>query len=121
MTIRKGTDETPRDTLVRLIADLPREHKGPAGLGWRLGLIDGAQRVLHKIGQAADDIRKGGVHVLRWPRWDELQGRRELDHEPCCRRCNNCSRCIHAEAWRKRGGRPYLGVQREAEPAKRPS
>jgi hypothetical protein len=47
------------------------------------------------------------------PSHAELTRRRDPDHWPCGRECGGCSRCIYAEAWRKRGGRPYLGVRHD--------
>lgn len=81
-------------------------------LGWECcayALIDAGHAV------ASEAARLG---YWRHPRYSELEERRRLDHEPCSvgrhRDCG-CSKCIHAEAWRARGGRPYLGVRREAE------
>lgn len=33
----------------------------------------------------------------------------EPDHQPCPRKCDACSRCIHSRAWYSRGKQPYLG------------
>lgn len=55
--------------------------------------------------------------VLAAPTQDELRRLRDVEadgHTPCRNRCGSCSRCIHAEAWRNRGGRDYLGVRGEA-------
>lgn len=117
MTSSTSTVPATRDTLVALIAALPPGQKPAAGLGWRLGLLDGRTDVYRELGRAGDDVRVGGVPVLSQPSYLELQRRREdIDHEPCrARSCRGrCSRCIYAADWRKRG-RPYLGVRREAE------
>lgn len=55
-------------------------------------------------------------------RWDgpngraaasEAQRRRQPDHRPCPARYGRCSVCVHAEAWQRRGNRPFLGVDAE--------
>jgi hypothetical protein len=115
MTSSTATIPATRDTLVTLIAALPADKMPAAGLGWHLGHIDGRAEVYREIGRAGDDIRVGGLPLLRQPSYLELQRRREVvSHEPCRSRCDRCSQCVHAAAWRQRGGRPYAGVRREA-------
>jgi hypothetical protein len=58
--------------------------------------------------------RVSGMAQWQHPRYAELEKRRQPDHQPCGSRCDSCSCCIHAQAWRSRGGRPYLGVAAEA-------
>lgn len=111
MTSSTATVPATRDTLVKLIAALPSDRKPAAGLGWRLGHIDGRADVYRELGRAADEIRVGGIPVLRQPSYLELQRRREAVRE--CR-CDRCSACVYWSA-RRRRGRPYLGVRREAE------
>jgi hypothetical protein len=57
----------------------------------------------------AEMARKAG-DVLNGPTFAELAERRLVDHEPCRVHCGRCSRCIHADAYARRGG-PYLGRQ----------
>lgn len=68
----------------------------------------------HAIARAA---RPTWVH----PTHTEIEARRVLDHMPCptgrFRPCP-CSRCTHALAYRRRGGRPFRGVDAEAELAR---
>jgi hypothetical protein len=63
----------------------------------------------------ADMAREAARLVWRHPRYAELVERRRVPHEPCGARCGRCSRCIHAEAWRQRGGRPFEGLLHQRE------
>lgn len=65
-------------------------------------------------------MRLGGEDAARaargmWthPRHAEIEQRRTVDHEPCAQRCGRCSRCIHAGAWQRRGGRDFRGLDGE--------
>jgi hypothetical protein len=64
------------------------------------------------FGAGRDTASHAAEHVWVHPRWVEIERRRVVDHEPCrllsCQ--GRCSRCIHADAWRKRGGEPYAGA-----------
>ena len=60
-----------------------------------------------------DEARGLAAELWKSPRYTLLEQQRQVTHEPCrllsCR--GRCSRCIHAEAWRKRGRRPYSGQE----------
>lgn len=51
----------------------------------------------------------------------EVERTRKPDWQPCRARCRACSRCIASLAYWLRGGRRYLGVDREAELAGAPN
>lgn len=98
------------------LADCPRSSLRWAALGYRAGVRDGRDDVLVEIGRAGEAVRRHGKPVLAQPAWDVLQGRRDPDYQPCAARC---ARCIASLAYAGRGGRPFLGVEREAEMAAR--
>jgi hypothetical protein len=104
-SIPRGTDDWTRDF------DFP--------LGWRVGFARGYRQ--SELDTAADwhEMWRKTRTLLDRPTQAELRRRREPVNEPTpCRRRNcggRCARCIHTYAWRKRGGRPYLGVRGEAE------
>jgi hypothetical protein len=91
----------------------------PDFLAWHAALYFdfGAECMATQILGLNEEVRELGRRVWRSPTYAQLEAQRVITHEPCrVRSCRGgCSRCIHAAAWRKRGGRPYLGVQREAE------
>lgn len=60
-------------------------------------------------------MRAARGFLLTSERHVQLEARRELDHQPCrLKSCHGrCSRCVHAESWRRRGGRPFEGVEAE--------
>jgi hypothetical protein len=60
-----------------------------------------------------DQVRALAREVWKSPTYALLEAQRQLTHEPCrLLSCHGrCSRCIHAEAWRKRGHRPYSGQE----------
>jgi hypothetical protein len=76
----------------------------------------GAEYAFTQVLGMNEEIREFARQVWKSPTYAVLEAQREATHEPCrllsCQ--GRCSRCIHAAAWRKRGGRPYRGVQREA-------
>ena len=66
------------------------------------------------IRDAGTDMALGAARsVWRHPRYAELVERRRITHTQCAARCERCSRCVHAEAWAARGGRPFLGGAQE--------
>jgi hypothetical protein len=119
MTSSNDTIPTPgtltADTLWLLLRQCPPEAIKWASVGWRVGVVDGRRDVLARIGQAGQAVRLAAGRDLHRPRWDELAGRREIDHQPCPTKCRKCARCLHSLAYYGRGGRDYLGVQAEAE------
>jgi hypothetical protein len=54
-------------------------------------------------------VLTGCTETFRRPTHAELEARRQIDHQPCSRRCRSCSRCIHSLAYYARGG-PYMGA-----------
>jgi hypothetical protein len=66
---------------------------------------------------AEDTARYAAATVWKLPWHAEVEKHRVIDHRPCPAMCRRCSRCIHSLDYWARGGRPYLGVQREAEAA----
>jgi hypothetical protein len=91
-------------------------------LAWHAQLYfdQGAEYAFTQVLGMNEEIRESFQEVWKSPTYALLEAQREITHEPCrllswrsdpddpfsCR----CSRCIHAAAWRKRGG-PYLGVR----------
>ena len=90
--------------------------------GYQLGHADGYAdgRTDTQAEYAADwepvaaRIRAGAMS----PTQAELEQRRQPDHQPCQMRCRRCSRCVHSLSYYGRGGRDYLGQEREAEIAR---
>jgi len=106
------------------VSPLPEVKLAPVALtaeflAWHaaLNFDHGAEYMAHLILGMNDDIRALARPAWRSPTYALIERQREIMHEPCrllsCR--GRCSRCIHAAAWAARGGRPYLGVQRERE------
>lgn len=123
-TIPAGTDAWPA-WLADALSKCPPDGLRWAALGWRAGLTDGCRRGYRAAERkSADDWHRVYLHVratLAAPRHDDVRAAREARlEEPCPRRCIDrpgpaCARCVACEAWRRRGGRPYLGVRDEAE------
>jgi hypothetical protein len=84
-------------------------------LAWHAALYFdiGAEYMARQILSMNEEIRELARQTWKSPTYALLEAQREATHEPCrllsCQ--GRCSRCIHAAAWRKRGGRPYLGVR----------
>lgn len=92
------TTTTDSTALWRALSDCPDAARRWAALGYRVGVIDGHQAVLIKIGEAGEAVTTGfGATVARLT-VDELADRRRGDDRPCPARCARCSRCIRAEA-----------------------
>jgi len=72
----------------------------------------GAQYAAAETLAVNDEVRDAARRTWRSPTYRLLERQREQTHEPCrLISCGGrCSRCIHAAAWRSRGGHPYPGV-----------
>jgi hypothetical protein len=77
---------TQYDVLVRLVA---------------ARLADAELDHTRRIGHAGDDIRAGGIPILRSPSWDELIERRG-ETTPCSTACKRCTRCRIARGYQAR-------------------
>jgi hypothetical protein len=84
-------------------------------IGYGTGYAVGYAAGVTDEGDAWSAIFTGCAETWRRPDYAELQARREIDWQPCQQRCQACSRCIASLAYWARGGRPYLGVQAEAD------
>lgn len=73
----------------------------------------GWEAAIRQVIADSSAVAAAAAPLWKHPRHAELEQRRRIDHRPCPRRCGHCSRCIHAEAWVRRGCRPYLGVEQE--------
>jgi hypothetical protein len=105
--LRQGTDTTIRDTLARLLADLPPEQVSAAGLGYHAGLIDG-QPIGYARCEADEAARWHRVYVstkatLDRPTHAELKRRRTTVRD--CR-CDRCSACVRRAALERSGTTP---------------
>lgn len=76
----------------------------------------GWENAVQAVHQAGIDMATAARPIWQHPRHVEIEQRRVFDHRPCSlRSCGgSCSRCIAADAWARRGGRPFLGVAQEA-------
>lgn len=88
-----------RDALVRLISGLPPEQVLAAGLGWRLGVLDGIEQGI-AAEERAEAARWHKVYlstkaVLDRPTRTELDQRRATLR--ACR-CDQCSMCVRQAA-----------------------
>lgn len=83
-------------------------------LGFQTGVEVGAARGAADEAAAWQSVLAGCTESWRQPRRDELERRREVDHQPCAAKCRRCSRCVHSLSYWARGGRDFLGIEREA-------
>jgi hypothetical protein len=95
------------------ISGLTRDFSDGYRLGFATGWDVGHAVGVKDEGDAWTSIVTGWAEDWRRPRHDELLARRAVTHEPCVTRCGRCATCVHAEAWERRGGRPFLGVEAE--------
>ncbi|MGN6607781.1 MAG: hypothetical protein ACTHMS_12340 [Jatrophihabitans sp.] len=104
----RGRPTTSGD-LLALLNGAPPDALPWLGIAYAAGLADGRTSVYADLEAAG---RSGAATAARtvWRQrpWDEIRATHEVDHKPCQRRCGSCSRCVHAAAWKARGGRPYL-------------
>lgn len=104
---------------ITYLLDCPAASLKWAAVGCRLGMRYGAENVARQLGQDGIAAAKLARNVMRRTPWAEIVERQRIDFKPCAARCGRCSRCVCAEARERRGGRDYLGIEREAELANR--
>jgi hypothetical protein len=111
---RSGVQKTAAKQSESTIAQ-PADDLADLALGYQVG-YGNAYQVAYAHGVADESaawtaIFTGCAATWRRPNYAELEQRRTFDWQPCPRRCRACSRCIASEAYWRRGGKPYGGIQ----------
>lgn len=105
----------PFEPAAEMLADawgpaLARSYRLGYGDGYDAGFRAAELEMEQAWSRVAAEVRAGAsgrTHAQL------IAERTRHDHEPCPTGCGRCSTCTHAEAWRRRGGRPFMGVRAE--------